>query len=645
MKKYNLLILNFFTISLFELLFNFLVFKNIFSISSIYILLLSLIISLIITIFESIFSNMVNKIISIIMIIFIFLLILSQFIYYLYYDNIFSIYSLFHGGQVFGFFGSIIEVIINNIFKIIILFIPLIIYILFIKKINYNKKNYKYIIISIILSIFIYSIFLIIINFTDKNKTYSSYNLYFSTHVPKLTVKDFGVLTEMSLDLNRSLFGFKEEIILNNINNESDSGNEVEKQIEYNMLNIDFEKLNENQNDETIISMNNYFKSITPTEKNKYTGMFEGKNLIVILAEAFSPMSINKDLTPTLYEMYEKGFQFDNFYSPLFYVSTSDGEYISLTSLLPKEGTWSMPESSNNYLPFVYGNIFKTLNYNTRAYHNGVYTFYNRNVSLPNMGYDFKACYDGLDINCGIWPQSDVEMIEKTVDEFINDEKFMTYYVTISGHLQYNYYGNTMVMKNWNKVKDLPFEFAIKCYLATQIELNNAVELLINKLKEANKLDDTVIVISSDHYPYGLKNSEIKGYVNYINDERFDIHKNSLLIWNNEMKNSIKIEKYASSLDILPTVLNLFNIKYDSRLLMGNDILSNADGLVIYSDRSWMSRYGKYDSVIDKFTSFVDDVPSSYVDNINNIVYNKFLMSKLVLEKNYYKYIKDSIYE
>ena len=315
MKKYNLLILNYFTISLFELLFNFLVFKNIFSISSIYILLLSLIISLIITIFESIFSNMVNKIISIIMIIFIFLLILSQFIYYLYYDNIFSIYSLFHGGQVFGFFGSIIEVIINNIFKITILFIPLIIYILFIKKINYNKKNYKYIIISIILSIFIYSIFLIIINFTDKNKTYSSYNLYFSTHVPKLTVKDFGVLTEMSLDLNRSLFGFKEEIILNNINNESDSGNEVEKQIEYNMLNIDFEKLNENQNDETIISMNNYFKSITPTEKNKYTGIFEGKNLIVILAEAFSPMSINKDLTPTLYEMYEKGFQFDNFYS------------------------------------------------------------------------------------------------------------------------------------------------------------------------------------------------------------------------------------------------------------------------------------------------------------------------------------------
>ena len=87
--------------------------------------------------------------------------------------------------------------------------------------------------------------------------------------------------------------------------------------------------------------------------------MFKDKNLIVFVAEAFSPMAINEELTPTLYRLYNEGFQFTNFYTPVFYVSTSDGEYVSLQSLLPKDGTWSMSASSDNYLPFVYGNIFK----------------------------------------------------------------------------------------------------------------------------------------------------------------------------------------------------------------------------------------------------------------------------------------------
>jgi phosphoglycerol transferase MdoB-like AlkP superfamily enzyme len=109
------------------------------------------------------------------------------------------------------------------------------------------------------------------------------------------------------------------------------------------------------------------------------------------------------------------------------------------------------------------------------------------------------------------------------------------------------------------------------------------------------------------------------------------------------MKESIEINKYASSLDILPTVLNLFNVEYDSRLLMGKDILSDEDGLVIYNDRSWITSKGKYDSTNKTFTPFNEEVNNNYVDEINTIVYNKFLMSKLILENDYYsKIIKKS---
>ncbi len=636
MKKYNLLIFNILFILFMDICFKLMAFNSFFDVSTIYMILSDIVIALIVTILESLFNSLSNKIISIVLTVFVFLLIFSQYVYFLYYDTIFSVYSLFHGGQVFGFIGSIIEVMIENILSILLFIIPLVFYIILFKKFNFEKKNYKFYIILILLSLTIYISFIVLLNFSNKSKTYSSYNLYFNTHVPKLAVRDFGVLTEMRLDLKRTLFGFEEKIVTENKNTSTTKPENVEEEILYHKMEIDFDDLIENEKNSTIKSMHEYFKSIEPTPNNKYTGMFEGKNLIVIVAEAFSLMSINEELTPTLYKLYNEGFQFTNFYTPVYYVSTSDGEYVSLTSLLPKDGTWSMSASRNNYLPFVYGNMFKNIGYATRAYHDGTYTYYGRNYSHPNMRYTFKACYGGLNINCGVWPQSDVEMMKASIPEYIDDEHFMTYYMTVSGHLQYTYIGNSMATKNRTYVKDLPYSEAIKAYLATQIELDRALEVLINELEEKDKLKDTVIAISADHYPYGLTNDEIKEYADYVYDEKFDIHKNAFILWNSEMENSIKVTKYASSLDILPTILNLFNMEYDSRLLIGKDILSDEEGIVIYNDRSWINSYGKYDAVKDEFTTFKDKVSGEYIDSINNEVYNKFLMSKLILDYNYY---------
>ena len=488
----------------------------------------------------------------------------------------------------------------------------------------------------------LYGISMICVNTFDKNKTYSQKNLYYMVHVPKLAVRDFGVLTEMRLDLQRTIFGFEEQIVTNS--NKTDEKKEEVKEVKYHKVEINFDELIENEKNKTIKSMHEYFKNVDASKYNEYTGMFEGKNLIVIVAEAFHTMAINKDLTPTLYKLYNEGFQFTNFYTPVYYVSTSDGEYVSLTSLLPKEGTCSMSESSNVYFPYVYGNLFSKYGYNARAYHDGVYTYYNRNKSLPNMGYKYKACYGGLNINCGVWPQSDVEMMEKSIPEYINDDKFVTYYMTVSGHLRYTYIGNSMSTKNKKYVIDLPYSEAIQAYLAAQIELDKALELLLKELEENNKLDDTVIAISADHWPYGLKENlnDYMSYNNYI-DEKFDIHKNSFILWNNKMEKSVKVTKYASSLDILPTILNLFNVEYDSRLLMGRDILSDSEGLIIFNDRSWITSYGRYDAVTEEFTPYKENIDSYYVDKINKIVYDKFLMSKLIIENNYYKKVLKNV--
>ena len=125
----------------------------------------------------------------------------------------------------------------------------------------------------------------------------------------------------------------------------------------------------------------------------------------------------------------------------------------------------------------------------------------------------------------------------------------------------------------------------------------------------------------------------------YTKDENFEMHHMSFLVWNSEMKEPVKVDKYASSLDILPTVLNLFGIDYDSRLLMGTDIMSDSLPLVIYSNRSFITDKGKYNSVTNTFIPFVNNVDNNYVEKTNEIVNNKFIISKLILERDYYRKI------
>lgn len=638
-KKLDILYFNLIMIVFLEFVFKIFTLKDFFSWNTLYIILFTIPIAIIITLLETLAkSEKVNRIITAILTFLISFIFIAQFVHYMYYTSIFSIYSLFHGGQVLEFIGSIMKVILRNIFPIILLFIPTVIPLIKKIPISYeNKDNFnKGMLLLIGILVFIAS--LIIIELEPKNP-YSARRLYYETHVPTLTASKFGLITTMRLDAKRTIFGF-EEVIAEVSTDEPPVEITEENIIEYNVMELDFNALINSEKDKTVKSMHQYFSTVAPTSKNEYTGMFKGKNLIVFVAEAFSPMAINEKYTPTLYKLYNEGFQFTNFYTPFFYVSTSDGEYTSLLSLLPKNTGWNMYRSRNNYLPFTYANVFKKLGYEARAYHNGSYKYYDRHLSHPNMGYQYKACGNGLKINCKYWPQSDIEMIEATIDEYINSEHYITYYMTVSGHLEYNFMGgNKMASKHKKEVADLNAPTAVKAYMATQMEFDQALEILINKLEANGTLDDTVIVITADHYPYGLTDSDIKKYANYIDDFKFDVHRNNFLIWNSEMTEPIVIDKYAYQLDALPTVLNLFGIEYDSRLLMGTDILSDSDPLIIFNDRSWITDKGRYNAVSKKFTSFGESVSNEYIEKINAIVSNKYSMSANILDKNYYKHV------
>ena len=104
------------------------------------------------------------------------------------------------------------------------------------------------------------------------------------------------------------------------------------------------------------------------------------------------------------------------------------------SGLIPKSGVWSYSKSAENYMPFGFGNQFNRLGYKTQAYHNYIYTYYDRDKSFPNMGYDYYALGQGLELE-RTWPPSDWEMMEEIVPRFVQEDQFMVYCLTVSGHL------------------------------------------------------------------------------------------------------------------------------------------------------------------------------------------------------------------
>jgi len=284
--------------------------------------------------------------------------------------------------------------------------------------------------------------------------------------------------------------------------------------------------------------------------------------------------------------------------------------------------------------------MFKNNGYKAYAYHNNSAYYQDRNVYLKTQGFDnFKGCYNGMEklINCNQWPQSDVDMINKTVTDYINnDEPFIAYYMTVSGHFYYDFSSNAMAKKNKKYVNDLNYNEEVKGYLATQIELDKAMELLLTKLEESGKLDNTVIVLTADHFPYNLSLNNINTLSTYDRDLLIEANSNNLIIYNSKMK-SVIVDKVGMSIDVLPTVFNLFGMEYDSRIIMGKDILSTSTGLAIFKDKSWVTNKGTYYASKGKFVG--EDVDDEYIENINNIVNNRTAISRMIVANDYYRKI------
>ena len=670
MKKYinknillNTLIIFTFLIIL-ELIFKIVNFYSLIDYSSIRILLSSFIISFIIGNIEYFINKKIHKYINII-----FIFICS--IYSLAetgFNNFIGVYmSLGTSSQLGAVIDYIREFILSFRWYYYFLLLPFILMILYyifinnkvIQKFNINmnknkcktlnKKVYiKKIALSTIILCIISNIYLLTLYIPfmqNKLQTVDNKKLFKNPSVPSITIKQFGITTYGILDVNNYFFPAK-------VNDEYKIENENNKYAKENTTRVfddtNWNNLIDNESNETLNNLNKYFINNKITDTNNYTGMFKDKNLIVIMLESVNDIIINKEDYPNFYKMYSEGWHWKNNYSPRNSCSTGNNEMSGMTSLFSIYNTCTANNyRKNTYFEAIF-NLFNNKNYYTFSAHDYTEHYYYRNEIHTNMGSNAYYGVEKLGIEYSNvyknWA-SDEDFMNKVLEliDNVDNDHFMTWLTTVSSHQPY-YYSSIEGDKYLSLYEDRDIRTDLKRYKSKLKILDNALGILLDGLERKGILDDTVIVMYGDHYPYGLSTDTINTVLDYDTNVDYENERVPFVIYNTDI-DSKEFDSYTSYINILPTVANLFDLDYDPRLYMGNDLLSkDYESIVIFADGSWKNEYAYYNASRSSIEYYTDKTYTiEELQNINNKIDLKIKMSSLAIKNNYFNYLYNSL--
>jgi len=355
-------------------------------------------------------------------------------------------------------------------------------------------------------------------------------------------------------------------------------------------------------------------------------GLFEGKNLIYILAESYDEIALNETLTPTLYQLKQEGIDFKNHYTPVFPRTTSDTEFIINTGQIPsiEDGPTSGMFRHNTYRTSM-ASLFVEKGYQAMAFHANYKEFYGRHILYQGYGYDHFYGQHELSISDDE-KRFDTIFYEHMKTYLQSSEPFMAMMMTFSGHSPYTK-NNAPSLAHFDQIEDafgdtIPEE--VKHYLATQIELDQMLSMLLADLETWGILEDTVIILSGDHYPYTMNQAyyeEMSGET-----ELYRKQKGNLYMWTPGIV-STDIEYLSSSFDILPMIIQLFDLPGDAKTYIGTDILGGAETLIYFKN------YTVYNGT--KLIRMNDQNENDELILLE--AYTSYKISRLVLRTNYFK--------
>ena len=531
------------------------------------------------------------------------------------------------------------------------LFLPWLIILFTTKHFNFKKNtfNLKRLILGTlcILIIHAFSICLLFVG-NDPEQLNTSYEIYTEVEHSSEAVHQIGIFRFLIRDLINFLNPTEEEIVIVPIDTEDDP---IEEPIiTDNSRNIDdtlWNTIITQETDEDLLTIDQYLINQEIADTNDMTGIFAGKNLILVMVEAFDYMAIDEELTPTLYKMVQEGWLFDNFYSPQYSCATGQSEFAGLTSLAPEPSNCTINSyASNDYYESIF-NLFNAEDYYSSSYHNWTDQYYNRTEAHKNMYSDHFYNYDELPFDTIQGWQSDYELFELALPYFLDEDQFFSFIITSSTHFPYDIdstLGNRY-MDIIDEVRpDYPIE--VKRYLSKAMELDKGLAYLLETLSEAGELDDTVIILYGDHHPLKMDVENFAEY-SYGDNDRSTIYGQSrtpFIIYNSTITANT-YSKPMSTVDITPTIANLFDLNYDPRLYIGSDYFSENEKIVYFADGSWLNSDGYYNASKSQFESFTDaEIDIDALSSINTTIKNRFSISKLIYKTDYFRYRHDIVF-
>lgn len=340
------------------------------------------------------------------------------------------------------------------------------------------------------------------------------------------------------------------------------------------------------------------------SQNNRMSNLFEDKNLIYITAESLDTFALHPELMPNYFDMLENSYHFENFYAPLYYRTTADTEFMKLTSYFPNQNVrLSMDQYQDNHFPNTLPRLFQDENYYTHAYHNYSDHYYPRSEFHPEtIGFDNYTGAEDMDLwdedhqGQHPWP-SDLEMMENTMDDFINEDQFFTYYLSVTGHLPYSE-DHDIAHENLDTIIDImeendmdtDIDEQLLYYHAAHWEFDKALGYMIETLKDEGVYDDTVIIVASDHYAYGIDDSTIEDYDTRKNldESELNMHKVPMMVHNPEIDGENTIDQTISTIDITPTISNMFGLDIHYDQILGYDVFEDYGGVASFQDLSFM---------------------------------------------------------
>lgn len=388
-----------------------------------------------------------------------------------------------------------------------------------------------------------------------------------------------------------------------------------------------------------------FIKDNYKAEVNEMTGIFEGKNLVLVLAESFNNFGINEELTPTIYKMSEEGYYFTNHYAPIYQSATGDSEFISLTSMMPSVdyGTTSYTFHNNVY-KYSLPKLFIGKGYNANSYHSYITNFYNRELFHSSLGFTRFYGEDSLGLKRNEyfmdgfnWHNDDILFNTTIMNTNTSGEQpFFDFVITTSGHMPYVQERDEIFL-NLDEIEESGYSYLdieSKCYLSTQMNLDYGLQQLLEDLEKENVLNDTIIVIYGDHYPYGLASEEAINTV--VNAEGYKMNRVPFIIYDPTNSVGKKIDTLSSTFDIFPTLCNLFNLDYSGAYTVGRDLFSNEVGFVPFMDRSILTEDFYYNGSTNEIEILSTNYEETEKDLIMNRVKDMFELGQKILKTNYY---------